>query len=118
MMPAFGKDGLLDAEKITQVVNFVRQTGNLEHDAAAATAGATVYAENCASCHGEKGEGNVDFGAPQLNDAIWLFGDSPEAITAQVNAPRHGMMPGWKAKLGDAKVKQLAAYVLSLGGGQ
>jgi cytochrome c oxidase cbb3-type subunit 3 len=118
LMPAFGKDGILDAEKIGQVTNHVRQLANLEHDAAAATAGATVFAENCASCHGEKGEGNQDLGAPQLNDAIWLYGDSPEAITAQVNAPRHGMMPGWKAKLGDAKVKQLAAYVLSLGGGQ
>ena len=102
IMPNFGKDGLLEADKITAAANYVRQIANLEHDAAAATAGATVFAENCASCHGEKGEGNQDL----------------EGITAQVNAPRHGMMPGWNAKLGEGKVKALAAYVLSLGGGQ
>lgn len=118
IMPNFGKDGLLEADKITAAANYVRQIANLEHDAAAATAGATVFAENCASCHGEKGEGNQDLGAPQLNDAVWLYSDSLEGITAQVNAPRHGMMPGWNAKLGEGKVKALAAYVLSLGGGQ
>jgi cytochrome c oxidase cbb3-type subunit 3 len=118
MMPSFGKDGILEPAKINEVANHVRQLANLEHDAAAATAGATVFAENCASCHGEKGEGNQDLGAPQLNDAVWFYGEGTEQIAAQVTAPRHGMMPNWKAKLGEAKVKQLAAYVLSLGGGQ
>jgi len=118
LMPAFGKDGILEAAKINEVANHVRQLASLEHDAAAATAGATVFAENCAACHGEKGEGNQDLGAPQLNDAVWFYGEGTEQIAAQVTAPRHGMMPNWKAKLGDAKVKQLAAYVLSLGGGQ
>jgi len=117
-MPAFGKDGLLEPEKINQAANYVRQLANLEHDAAAATAGATVFAENCAACHGEKGEGNQDVGAPQLNDAVWLYGDSHEGITAQITTPRHGVMPAWKDKLGEAKVKALAAYVLSLGGGK
>ncbi len=118
LMPNFGKDGILDAAKINQAANYVRLLANLDHDAAAATAGATVFTENCAACHGEKGEGNQDLGAPQLNDAVWFYGDKVEQIAAQVTAPRHGMMPAWKARLGEAKVKQLAAYVLSLGGGQ
>ena len=117
-MPAFGKDALLTAEQITQVANRVLQLGGLDHDATAANAGATVFTENCAACHGEKGEGNQDFGAPQLNDAIWLYGSKPEQITAQIKAARHGMMPSWQARLGESKVKQLTAYVLSLGGGQ
>lgn len=50
MMPSFGKDGILEPTKINEVANHVRQLANLEHDAAAATAGATVFAENCASC--------------------------------------------------------------------
>lgn len=118
LMPSFGKDGLLEPEKINQAANYVRKLANLEHDEALATAGATVFTENCASCHGEKGEGNQDLGAPQLNDAVWLYSDSLESITAQVTAPRHGVMPAWKEKLGEGKVKALAAYVLSLGGGQ
>jgi cytochrome c oxidase cbb3-type subunit III len=117
-MPAFGKDNILTADQVSQAANRVLQLGGLEHDAAAATAGAIVFTENCASCHGEKGEGNQELGAPQLNDAIWLYGGKPEQIIAQIRAARHGMMPAWQARLGESKIKQLTAYVLSLGGGQ
>ena len=81
-MPAFGKDGLLEPEKINQAANYVRKLANLEHDEGLATAGATVFSENCAACHGENGQGNQDVGAPQLNDAVWLYNSSLEAITA------------------------------------
>jgi cytochrome c oxidase cbb3-type subunit III len=118
MMPVFGQDGLLTPEQINQVANHVFNIAGIKSDAALAAAGATVFAENCASCHGEKGEGNPDLGAPQLNDAIWLYSNEPEQIIAQIKAPRHGVMPPWQARLGESKVKQLTAYVLSLGGGQ
>jgi cytochrome c oxidase cbb3-type subunit III len=118
MMPAFGKDNLLAFGQISQVANHVFKLAGLEHDTTLATAGATVFTENCASCHGEKGEGNQDLGAPQLNDAIWLYGNTPELIIAQIKVPRHGMMPSWQARLSDSKIKQLTAYVMSLGGGQ
>jgi cytochrome c oxidase cbb3-type subunit III len=118
MMPAFGQDDLLTSEQINQVAHHVFKLAALEHDQTLATAGATVFIENCASCHGEKGEGNQDLGAPQLNDAVWLYGNTPELITSQIKAPRHGMMPPWQARLGESKIKQLTAYVLSLGGGQ
>jgi cytochrome c oxidase cbb3-type subunit III len=118
LMPSFGKDGILTAEQISQVANHVRQIANLEHDATAASAGAPLFAENCSSCHGEKGEGNQELGAPQLNDAIWLMGSETAEIAAQVRQPKHGMMPGWQVRLGESRVKQLTTYVLSLGGGQ
>lgn len=120
MMPAFGKDQLLTPDQITQVANHVRELAGLEHDAVAAKAGAAVFAENenCTSCHGQKGEGNPDFGAPQLNDAIWLRRSDLKDIIAQIQQPKHGMMPAWQPRLGETRVKQLAAYVLSLGGGQ
>jgi cytochrome c oxidase cbb3-type subunit III len=118
LMPSFGKDGILTAEQIDQVANHVRQIAGLEHDAAAASAGVQVFTENCVACHGEKGEGNQELGAPQLNDAIWLRGSETADIAAQVRQSKHGMMPGWQSRLGEARVKQLAAYVLSLGGGQ
>jgi cytochrome c oxidase cbb3-type subunit III len=117
-MPAFGKDGILKPEQITQVANYVFQLGGLEHDATLAAAGTTIFAENCVACHGEKGEGNQELGGPQLNDAIWLYGNTPEVIRAQIHNPRQGMMPAWQNRLGETKIKQLTAYVLSLGGGQ
>ncbi len=118
LMPSFGKDGILDATQIDNVANFVRQLAQLDHDATKATAGATVFADQCAACHGDKGEGNKTAGAPQLNDAIWLYGNTMADITAQIKLPRQGVMPAWQARLGEGKVKQLTAYVHSLGGGQ
>jgi cytochrome c oxidase cbb3-type subunit 3 len=80
--------------------------------------GAEVFANNCAACHGEAGKGGAEFGAPDLTDAIWLYGSSPAEITAQVRQPRHGVMPAWQARLGETTVKELTVYVHSLGGGR
>ncbi|TIX17370.1 MAG: cytochrome C oxidase Cbb3, partial [Mesorhizobium sp.] len=37
---------------------------------------------------------------------------------AQVRAPKQGVMPAWVGRLGEIKVKELAVYVHSLGGGE
>ena len=117
-MPAFGADDLLDREQITDAAEFVLSISGQEHDVAAAERGADVYAENCASCHGEAGEGLPELGAPRLNDPIWLYGGSRDEIIAQINRPRHGVMPAWGQRLDAGTIKQLAIYVHSLGGGQ
>lgn len=117
-MPAFAD--MLAPEEITQVAGFVASLSGNQGNAGAAdlAAGAEIFADNCASCHGEEGEGGRDFGAPDLRDAIWLYGSSVAEIAQQVRAPRHGVMPAWEARLGDTTVKELAVYVHSLGGGE
>ena len=117
-MPAFGRDELLDPAQIDEVANYVLSLSGKDHDAALAEKGKTVFADNCASCHGEDGKGGQEFGAPNLADAIWLYGDTKADIIAQINAPKMGVMPAWSAKLGDTTVKELAVYIHSLGGGQ
>ena len=117
-MPAFGHDNILKPEEISAVANYVRQISKQSADDVLASAGATIFANNCAACHGEKGEGKKEFGAPQLNDAIWLYGGDLHAIIAQVNNPHQGMMPAWGNRLGDITVKELASYVHSLGGAE
>lgn len=117
-MPAFGHDNILKPEEISAVANYVRQISKQSADDVLASAGATIFASNCAACHGEKGEGKKEFGAPQLNDAIWLYGGDLHAIIAQVNNPHQGMMPAWGNRLGDITVKELASYVHSLGGSE
>jgi cytochrome c oxidase cbb3-type subunit 3 len=116
-MPAFGKDGILDAAQISDVAWFVRKLSGQDHDAEAAKRGETVFAENCASCHGEQGEGIKDVGGPRLADGIWLYGGEHAQIVAQLNAPKQGVMPAW-GRLGETAVKQLAVYVHGLGGGE
>ena len=117
-MPAFGRDELLDRDQIDEVANYVLSLSGLDHDAALAEKGATVFADNCASCHGDEGKGDITLGAPNLADAIWLYGDTKDAIMAQVTSPRHGVMPAWGPRLGETKVKELAVYIHSLGGGE
>ena len=117
-MPAFGADGLLDREQVAQVVEFVYGLTHADADAALAEPGATVFADNCASCHGEQGEGMQDLGAPALSDQIWLYGGDREALTQTVTYARRGVMPAWGARLSDAEVKQVALYVHALGGGE
>lgn len=115
-MPAFGD--ILSGEEIRQVAAHVVSFTGTPSDPALAEAGAQVYADNCASCHGDAGQGDVTFGAPNLADAIWLYGSSEAQIAAQVRQPRHGVMPAWQERLGDPTVKQLSVYVHSLGGGE
>ena len=117
-MPAFGADDILTREEISDVAWYVRQLSDQEHDQEAAARGEELYADNCAACHGEEGEGIRETGGPTLSDAIWLYGGSHEEIAAQIHRPSHGMMPGWKDRLSDVTIKQLAVYVHSLGGGE
>jgi cytochrome c oxidase cbb3-type subunit 3 len=117
-MPAFGAEGLLDPGQIGAVANFVLSLSNEPNDTALAAAGRQIFADNCAACHGENGEGNRDLGAPRLNDAIWLYGKDINSIVAQVTRPRHGVMPAWAARLDATTIKELALYIHALGGGE
>ncbi|NKB26656.1 MAG: cytochrome-c oxidase, cbb3-type subunit III [Rhodobacteraceae bacterium] len=115
-MPAFGD--LLEAEEITAVVQHVLNISGQDHDAGLAAMGEAVFADHCASCHGEQGEGMRDLGAPKLSDAIWLFGGDAEAITEIVTNSRFGVMPPWGTRLSEADVKAVTTYVHQLGGGE
>ncbi|MCV3764389.1 cytochrome-c oxidase, cbb3-type subunit III [Rhizobium sp. TRM95796] len=115
-MPAFAE--MLQPQEIKQVAAYVVSLTGTPADAGMVEPGKQLFADNCASCHGENAEGNREFGAPNLADAIWLKGEGEDAIIRQVNAPKHGMMPAWGGRLSDATIKQLAVYVHALGGGE
>lgn len=117
-MPAFGVDELLEPAQIDAVVEHVLAISGQEHDATLATEGATLYAENCAACHMEVGEGDPTQGAPRLNDAIWLYGGSREKIKETIVYARFGVMPNWAGRLTEDEIRAVAAYVHSRGGGQ
>jgi cytochrome c oxidase cbb3-type subunit 3 len=115
LMPAFGRDGILNTTQISQVSDYVLSLSGPER---ASAAGAELYATNCAVCHGPAGEGNREFGAPNLADAIWLYGRSKAQVVRQVTEGRNGVMPAWGGRLDPVTIKMLAAYVHSLGGGE
>ncbi|WP_339108981.1 cytochrome-c oxidase, cbb3-type subunit III [Thioclava sp. GXIMD4216] len=117
-MPAFGTDGILDEEQIAQVVQHVRQISGQDFDADLAKEGAAVFEENCTSCHMEDGTGDKSQGAPNLTDAIWLYGGDVATLTKTVHDARFGVMPNWNTRLSEAEIRAVASYVHGLGGGQ
>ena len=117
-MPAFGSDELLTEEEVVQVVNYVMSLSGEPMDASQVEAGATVFADNCASCHAEDGTGDRAQGAPNLSDAIWLYGGTYPDILETVNNARYGQMPAWGPRLTEAQIRAVATYVHQLGGGE
>nr|WP_319248200.1 cytochrome-c oxidase, cbb3-type subunit III [uncultured Celeribacter sp.] len=117
-MPRFGADELLEPEQIDQVVEHVLAISGQDHDAAMAAEGAVVFEENCAVCHAEDGTGDIYQGAPNLTDAIWLYGGDRDTIKETVTYARFGVMPAWGERLSQAEVNAAALYVHQLGGGQ
>jgi cytochrome c oxidase cbb3-type subunit III len=112
-MPGF--DGMFQPAQVNALTGHVL---SLSGKARPNAAGATLFAENCAACHGPAGAGMPEMGAPALNDAIWLFGGTEAEVRQQILKPRHGVMPAWKDRLDPVTIKMLAAYVHSRGGGQ
>ena len=117
-MPAFGRDELLEEGDIDAVVNYVMSLSGDPVDASLVETGATVYADNCAACHMEDGTGDRDQGAPNLTDAIWLYGGDYATLKETVTNSRFGVMPAWQTRLTEAQIRAVTAYVHQLGGGE
>ncbi|MDE3080850.1 MAG: cytochrome-c oxidase, cbb3-type subunit III [Paracoccaceae bacterium] len=115
-MPAWGES--LKPVEIADVVQYVLKISNQKFDAAQATAGAKVFADNCVACHGDNGKGNQAMGAPNLTDAIWLYGGDQATLTQTITNGRAGVMPSWSGKLSEADIRAVSLYVHGLGGGQ
>ena len=79
-----------------------------------AAAGAVLFANTCASCHGDRGQGLI---GPNLADHHWLHGkEADEIYEVLAEGVLDKGMPGWKTALSDEDRGKLVAYVLSLEG--
>jgi cytochrome c oxidase cbb3-type subunit 3 len=85
--------------------------------------GASVFGDNCATCHGAGGGGGK--GYPNLRDDVWLWGGSLGAIqhtiavgvrSGHAQARGETMMPafGRDQMLTDAQINDLTEYVVAL----
>jgi len=79
-----------------------------------AEAGRAVYATNCAACHAADLTGGI---GPSLVDGEWIHGGAPEDIVRTIaeGVAAKGM-PAWGPILGQERVRQAAAYILSSNG--
>lgn len=118
-MLAFGRDGMLERGAIDNVVAYVRSlSGTAPSDLSKETvaAGAIIFSETCASCHGPAGKGNPDVGAPDLTSGRWIYGNEVESIYTTVWGGRRGYMPGWEGRLSETDRKILVLYLIDLRG--
>ncbi|MBC6404880.1 MAG: cytochrome-c oxidase, cbb3-type subunit III [Rhodospirillales bacterium] len=118
VMAAYGRDGLLSPAEIDAVTEYVLSLSGRSGDPEAVEKGKPLFENNCVSCHREGGAGDTELGAPNLTDAIWLYGGSKAKIIETLTYGRAGMMPAWEGRLSDDTIKLLTVYVHALGGGQ
>jgi cytochrome c oxidase cbb3-type subunit 3 len=115
LMPRYGADGVLTAEQVGQVTDYVL---SLSGKGKATPEGAKVFQEQCAACHQPNGKGNQEMGAPDLTDGLWLYGGTRNAVYRSIFYARNGSMPAWGERLDEATIKMLTLYVHTLGGGK
>ena len=114
-MPSFGLDKVLKKAEINDTIEYVLSLSNKsEYNAN----GEAIFKANCVACHGNEGKGNQELGAPNLTDAIWLYGSDKKDIYYTIYYARAGVMPYWNNRLDDNTIKSLSIYVHSLGGGK
>jgi len=115
-MPTF--DDILANDEVDAVVEYVTSLSSSDVDGTLAQGGETLFMDNCAACHGDNATGNRDLGAPDLTDAIWLYGGDRAALEETVRNARFGVMPAWGQRLSDEDVRAVSVYVHALGGGE
>lgn len=83
-------------------------------DAADIAGGKTLFAANCAACHGQEGQGMV---GPNLTDEYWLHGGQVKDIfsTIKYGVPEKGMK-SWKEDFSPKQLAQLTAFIKSIHG--
>ena len=115
-MPAWG--AVIGEKGVQDVSTFIRyQVGLVDQvNDAIISNGQKIYNDTCSICHGANGEGNKALGAPNLTDAVWLYGSSQAEIEYTVRSGRNGVMPAWKHILGEEKVHLVSTYIYSLQG--
>ena len=83
--------------------------------------GQTVYAQNCATCHGNSLEGGIGAtlnpidklpGVPSSLDPTFLIQVITAGRTHQAGDPKQADMPAWQGKLSDQEIKDVASYII------
>jgi cytochrome c oxidase cbb3-type subunit 3 len=86
----------------------------LSEDTKTTLDGKAIFDTNCVTCHGDGGMGKI---GPNLTDDAWLHGGETMEIYKTVKEGFMAkQMPAWGPKIGESRVRQAVAYVLSIKG--
>jgi len=110
-IPPLGPAGIAD------VTQFVLSLSGRSTDPEAAARGRAIYqgAGGCYDCHSGDGRGDPGIGAPNLADAVWLYGDgSARSIAQSITYGRAGTCPAFVTRITPLQARAIAIYVASL----
>ncbi len=119
-----GETGGSDSATVDVPAEYAGKTNPLAGDAAAAEAGADVYATNCASCHGDAGAGDGPAGSaldPKPAALNNLGADKSDAYLfwriseGGMMEPYNSSMPAFKGVLSEEQIWQTIAFIHTLG---
>ena len=118
VMPEWGTvlTGMGGPSAVDNVISYVQTLSDparLQNNFLAAQ-GKPLYDSLCVACHGDRGQGNQDLGAPNLADAYWQYGSSKPSLYQSIAGGRHGVMPAHRELLGETRSRLVAAYIWSL----
>ncbi len=112
-MPSF--EAALDDAELNDLTNYLLSfSGRAGFQTQSIHQGRALFQQNCSVCHGNDAKGNPAFGAPNLTDATWLYGSTPEQIKESLLKGRMGNMPAHQSILSEEKIRLFTAYVLFL----
>jgi cytochrome c oxidase cbb3-type subunit III len=126
VMPAYARPQPNPADKniqplmpgeIDDVIEFLLRQQGRQADPAAVARGASLFMGHggCYDCHSIDAKGDSAIGAPNLSDAITLYGDgSRDALHMSIAYGRQGVCPGWINRASAASIRELALYVYSI----
>ena len=105
----------MKAEMMATATNLITEE-NVTYliDAPTPEKGAAIYTGNCATCHGQLGEGGA---GPNLTDEYWIHGGSISNVfsTIKYGVPAKGMI-AWESQFTPEQMQTVASYILSLKG--
>jgi cytochrome c oxidase cbb3-type subunit III len=126
IMPAYARPQPNPADKniqpltpgeIHDLIEFLMRQQARQYDAAAASRGAALFTGHggCYDCHSLDAKGDSAIGAPNLSDAITLYGDgSRDALHMSIAYGRQGICPAWIDRASAAGIRELALYVYAI----
>ena len=103
--------------EIGDVIEFLMRQQGRPADAAAVSRGAAIFTGHggCYDCHSLDAKGDSAIGAPNLSDAVTLYGDgSRGALYMSIAYGRQGVCPAWITRASAASIRELALYVYSI----
>lgn len=106
---------IVKKQYLSRAANLVDEnTVKLVTDRGAIKSGEGIFKQNCAACHGDKGQGVV---GPNLTDDYWLHGGNIKSVfkTIKYGIPAKGM-PTWEKQLSPKQLSDAANYIKSLHG--